>query len=880
MTKRMDGRVFVFIMLVLFAALTVLSSMNVIDKNVVHANDSMNGSDINEVTNMKQNVAAYEIRPIIEKYSYDVNENIPIEIVVDADSSIDSVTYSSHGFGVNGSLSIIGNKVLGSMFYSEYIENPQFTVFAMLQNGVELQADIYGYATDKKVYINVNSLFGARDVYWSEMLENGIFTQVDYETYLTNRIPTVSADDTMSSDDGASTTATNYQITVSGVLQWKDDWSKYHPLQYIKVVVMNEGGGLLGLWDTSLGTTYTDEKGFYSLSFTHSGACNPYVKIYPEGENVVVKTGTGRDYLCQSASRKNITSKTTINYTVDMNDEIGQAFQISQAVISAARFAKIVNGSKIDSVTVKYPSNENNMRCYYSSKTIYICGIRANDTVSIDGSILHTYASWDVMQHEYFHHVQSMLNIKDSPGHWHALGTNMYIHYMSHHGSNSSSACLKSDGKIGCANPSKEKAKDAAIKITYGEAVASVLSGIAQKYFVDLGTLKNIKTVGDALYTAYNGAVIDYENQRNRIGEVEETTICAILWDIYDDASDIRDTVSLGYQGFWNVLVENKNKTLSDFITTFYNMYPNYVHSIGDNLSYYRVAASHRSVSDVLLEKLPTFNWVENGSDNSAYNNNIFEIIFYNKSKSEIFSKKVAGTSYTLTASEWNNILSSRGDYFFWAIKASQKESNSGLVTGPYMSGLSQVSKPTGTIIEADKSAAGTIAKSGDYKWYKFVAPSSGKYTFYTEGTTDTYGDLFSTGFYGLDTTDRLTFDDDSGESKNFKIDYQLYYNQTVYLRVRAFSSNVGSYTLKVELNEHVHSYTVRYSVHNDDKQYHESYCDCGEYILEEHESLAIGNKKARCIYCQYTITAPPGTEISSVKNRTKEYVIYKKYGE
>ena len=49
---------------------------------------------------------------------------------------------------------------------------------------------------------------------------------------------------------------------------------------------------------------------------------------------------------------------------------------------------------------------------------------------------------------------------------------------------------------------------------------------------------------------------------------------------------------------------------------------------------------------------------------------------------------------------------------------------------------------------------------------------------------------------YGLRTDNMMICDDDSGDSTNFKISYWLSEGCTIYIRVRAFSTEIGEYTL------------------------------------------------------------------------------------
>jgi len=93
----------------------------------------------------------------------------------------------------------------------------------------------------------------------------------------------------------------------------------------------------------------------------------------------------------------------------------------------------------------------------------------------------------------------------------------------------------------------------------------------------------------------------------------------------------------------------------------------------------------------------------------------------------------------------------------------------------------------------------GSIGSSGDEVWYKFVANSAtahanggaGKYTIYTQGALDTMGYLY-------DSNGDLVASNDDGNGLNFSITATLTYGATYYFKVKAWSSNTGSYNVIV----------------------------------------------------------------------------------
>lgn len=158
--------------------------------------------------------------------------------------------------------------------------------------------------------------------------------------------------------------------------------------------------------------------------------------------------------------------------------------------------------------------------------------------------------------------------------------------------------------------------------------------------------------------------------------------------------------------------------------------------------------------------------------------------------------------------------------------------------------------------IELDEIKTGNLI-SGKYYWYKFTAPISGEYKFYSEGSTDTYGELFSSVVAARSIENRLTngYNDDSGDGNNFLVQLELTANQTVYFRVRGWNwTREGEFTFKVESTTHIHNYTYSYTyngVHN-----HIAYCACGLSITEIHNYVQSGVGH-RCTKCLHYTTGP-----------------------
>lgn len=83
----------------------------------------------------------------------------------------------------------------------------------------------------------------------------------------------------------------------------------------------------------------------------------------------------------------------------------------------------------------------------------------------------------------------------------------------------------------------------------------------------------------------------------------------------------------------------------------------------------------------------------------------------------------------------------------------------------------------------------GRINYANDYDFFKFQAPTTGTYTIYTEGTTDTYGIVSGWGE-----------NDDGGNGVNFSMTGTLTQGQWYYVIIKGFSNtDIGNYTLHID---------------------------------------------------------------------------------
>lgn len=717
--------------------------------------------------------------PILEKRNYGINEKINVRFELTATLTGVEIDYESIGFNVQNDISYNIDDNTGCFYYEVVMTydgitaNPHFSFCVMTEEGLTVYAELFGYLSENGLFVSENSYDSAKEASYYYLVETGLITEEEFNGLLqqehsqkgvetTNVItptdimslPAVSGSTTMATTSAIATT------TVAGNIGWTDDNNVWHPMQYNKVEI----------WDSryseKLGTVYTNVSGDYTFSFTDSYSYrNIYIKIYPGGENSIIKTGYGGDYVYTSGTRLNITPGSSVNigWEVDMSSDLGRAFQISQAINIATKYVKQMNGEYIAPITVKYPHVEDSNSCFYRSweDTIYI------RSSSAPAGYPESYASWDVLMHEYGHHVQAEFGISRNPGGSHSFTQNL---------------------------ADTRKSKDIGIRLAWGEAYASVFSGMAQAYYAS--SLQNIDTVGDASYTSYNTASLNYEETTKRIGEACEASIIGVLWDLYDTVYETHDTVSFSHGAYWNMITNCDSENLSDFCNYFVDRYSTSNDlNLGKLLSYYKMSPSNLSANTSGVT--PSFAWTANGTSSSLQNDK-FDLVFFNSSNTEILRiENLSSLSYTLGENEWNTVLNSYGTTYSVVVIGYQMSSPA---TGGYYSAPLSVAKPTyngtssivqntsGTTRYSEKTI--TLTPGSYYDLYVTFGTTGSK-LIQTFGTKDTTIELYSaSGTLLVDSSET----DDDGYSLNAFVRYYTYADTQYIIRVRMWdASNYGT---------------------------------------------------------------------------------------
>ena len=616
--------------------------------------------------------------------------------------------------------------------------------------------------------------------------------------------PIITENTVIEENESSSSSQNTYSRTISfaGYIKWKDDFVGYeeeHPLMYSRVDIVDYNSS------TILLTTYTGSSGLYSFILDLDRNINLAIRVYAQSLNTTVYDGFGQVIYMQSFTYQviitQVASSNTLlfpDFVITMETTSGQAFQISQAVITCDKYMQNLTGSSITPVKVFYPHIEERQTCFYNhvTNTIYLLGPSNSDYMD-----LHPYSSWDVIMHEYGHHVQNCFNLSSSKGGTHYLGGNMADYYFYNH---EDFAFFNSSFP-----PTYENYKKAGDWLAWGEGWATFFGLVVQQESLNL--LGDIKYVGDSWYDAYNNSDwIDYENigYDAKKGESNEGAVIAVLYDLYDNYStdpnekigacinESFDEIGLGDVTLWNIINTYKPKTLWEFVSICAEHYNATIinnFKLAKILQEVKVAPRLNTLETLTAFTPPTFTWEgDNGSD--VYTFTKYDLEFYNDIGTILTLNNLTETSYQLSRAEWNTILTSPGDNFYVHIRAYQIAGN--YQTGGYISELHTYNKFDYASESVTFSATMRYWEDIEYldawavKDYFVTFSESRNMMIQTFGSDDTYMQIFNS------SGDLLYFDDQYGIDDNSMVLCSVTAGQQYIIRIIAYQDSSTHFKL------------------------------------------------------------------------------------
>lgn len=418
-------------------------------------------------------------------------------------------------------------------------------------------------------------------------------------------------------------------VCVNGTVLWTDSAGGTHPVDRAPVQIRDEEPGT----DQVVTTVTTDADGFFAATVDNDDGDatgrDLYVRVLADGPGFTlaqhINSGVTNNAITGSVVTKNLTA----NNTQDNNT----AFSVHAALVVANDEIVAQNGSAFPAVPVVFPSDGS----YYDGSALNLLSLDRFD--------------WDVDLHEFGHYVADRLNIEANPGGFHT-DTNLSDLYGS---------------------------KSIGIRLAWGEGWPTYF---AVSTLHDRAAGLGIPNVGDTSYQDTEDQVLtDDLEVTHTVGEDNEITDMAILWDLYDVPDDGRDTVSLGAATIWDTLDNGDPTTLS----AAYALLSPGLATESTNCIFTQMNVAPKlkgAASQALPATPPTLTWKRGNGGSHA--NNRFSVKFRGAGGNLIFSTVAANTtSFTPGPNRWASIVSQAGGLVRVTVVGRQTDAPA---TGPYRS--------------------------------------------------------------------------------------------------------------------------------------------------------------------------------------------------
>ncbi len=436
-------------------------------------------------------------------------------------------------------------------------------------------------------------------------------------------------------------------ITVQGAVNWLDENGTSHPCYGCWVQVRDDET----IGSELVADAVTNVDGLYSFVVDNddgplAGGRDIFVRVILENGQVGVRPAGGGDtYRRESGVTNDVADGAVIteNFTFN-NNGTNSACGILTGASYIAAYAYYLNGNAfLPYKPLEWPGGSGS---FYAA----------------DGSHFNIGTGdrwdWDVIHHEYGHYVMDYFNIENNPG-----------------GPHSSANC---DADV---RPSKSEGN----RLAWGEGWPTYFGTSAQTV-LGLASL-GVPRVGDSGYADLEDASLTYdlENQFAFGGEDNERAVMTTFWDLFDNASDGRDNVSVDHLTLFNRVKAANPTILSSAWAALRAPLGN-----SDDLLYGMVAADHLIGPDLLAPAAaslvtPTSN--RNFSWNSrvgcgGFAGNSFDLVFYNAAtKAKVLTVPGLGSPSHMLSNGEIAVLGPVHSVL-WAVEGRNTSSPS---TGPYL---------------------------------------------------------------------------------------------------------------------------------------------------------------------------------------------------
>lgn len=415
------------------------------------------------------------------------------------------------------------------------------------------------------------------------------------------------------------------RVTLTGRICWTDAGNQRHGLPMATVEVRVPANAT----STLVATASTNATGEYAVSFASAIAgLGVFIRVLARSSvaEVMPDDGSTDPYRIDSPVIELTGPSMTVNLTSGNGSDSDAAFSVHHALVMMGGYASSLAGQLPARIVARFPTEQS--------------------TSLFDGTALHILRQdkwdWDVIGHEYGHYFQELHRFVDHPGGAHAFGQHNATAY----------------------------GKDAGLRLAWGEGWATFFA-IAGQVAMNASTL-GIANVGDTRYQDTEDSALDEDLEpMTGVGEDDEASVAASLWDIVDAASDGADMISMNARDLFVAFKAARPTTIGTAWAALAGMAQFATRSeIGAVLGQCRVAPEQvrdpGTTSDATTP--PRFAWKRNGGGDLNPLDS-FEIEFFKGSDADPFFEKALGDTdtYTPSAEEWQRIKS--GGSVKWVIE-------------------------------------------------------------------------------------------------------------------------------------------------------------------------------------------------------------------
>ena len=798
--------------------------------NDLKINAASDEEEINTIGCYDSNTDNNNININYEKNNYSLTEEIVINITYHTFETLPVITYDTLGFTVTIE-NINVNGLTLKLVYNHLSLDP----FVYININEEI-VNIYGYIDNTYgIFISKLSFDDAAYLYLNYLFDNELIDENEYNNrfieynsrniYINNSLYTNQINNlTNNNVNQLNSLNENNPLIIVCNFDWIDMNNVSHPVQFVRVDIKDAN---VDSDDVILDTIFLDEEGEGTIEIPNviesdGTGLDIYIDIslWSADQDVHVRPDTLS--LTYKISTKYIENGYFENYLNGgylpfylifyMNSNFSKAMQIFNAAVISNMYAEEISGQDLSDIGIVYPSMDS--ECYYKSSinTIYMTNDSCGATTST-GNAIETYDLWDVVMHEYGHHIAAEFYLYDNPGGHHYIKVNMADYIYNNCSNGTCTKCSPTN------NPryglTKEQCFDYGTRLAWGEGIATYLAFAAQEYYFDI--IDDIYTVEEDerkyIYTAHDGGSVLFNEALDNISDDGcEQSIIEILINmlninaIENDKDNLHERHSFM---FW-LLCGADSFTLYEFADFIYTSLPSMEEYLAEQLDKYKISSGNFSDITVTLNITPIFRGVARGSYRFFNQEHILKI--YSLDNALILSKNLSNTSsyinllyYSLTETEYNKVLKlTKGTKFKYQIESRHEYLPEGFYYKSEMIEIPLNIAVDNILVSTEKDE--NFTEENNVHWYKVIATSAGNCTFYTTGTLDTYIEVFDSIVMNNSIENRITFDDNSYDDVNAKVTFNINIGDTKYIRITEKNDIVGTYTLVASI-PHVHEY-------------------------------------------------------------------------